>query len=151
MQHPMAVAMPRILMMMKSLFFIMLRIVITRKFRIMANRLVSCERRVRPRTRCFELFVFVLDQEKAGKKEISSCEEDRPVRTFALTGFLSDLSIQTLNMEMLFDVFCNDFTVEQINNTVSIVSIIRRVRHHYDGSSFFIQLGKEFHYFLTIR
>src|SRR5690349_20497995 len=55
-----------------------------------------------------------------------------------------------LNMELLHDVLCYNLSVEEIDDTVRIVSVVRRVRYHDDGSAFLVQLGKKFHYFFTI-
>jgi hypothetical protein len=44
----------------------------------------------------------------------------------------------SLNMEVLFNVFRNHFSVKEIYNSVCIVCIVWRVRHHYDCCSFFI-------------
>jgi hypothetical protein len=55
-----------------------------------------------------------------------------------------------LNVEMLFDIFCDHFTVEQVNDAVGIICIVRRVRYHDDGCTLFIQLGKKLHYLFAI-
>src|SRR5688500_14061234 len=53
-------------------------------------------------------------------------------------------------MEVFLDVFSNNFSVEQINDPVRVVGVVRRVSHHDDRRAFFIQLGKKFHYLFTI-
>ena len=44
------------------------------------------------------------------------------------------------DMEMFLDVFCYNLTIEQVDDTVCVVGIVRRVSHHDDGCSLFVQL-----------
>jgi len=37
----------------------------------------------------------------------------------------SDLCLNLLNMELLLDVFSHDLTIEQVHNTMCVVSIVR--------------------------
>ena len=46
--------------------------------------------------------------------------------------------------------FRHHLTVEQVDNPASIARIVLRVGHHHNGSAFFIQIGQEAHYFLSV-
>ncbi len=56
----------------------------------------------------------------------------------------------TLDMEMFLNVFGHNFSIEQVDDPVRVVSVIRRVRYHDDGSSLFVQLGKKLHHLFTV-
>lgn len=49
----------------------------------------------------------------------------------AMTNLLSD-------MELFFNVLGHDFTIEEVDDAVSVISVIRRVSYHDDGCSFLV-------------
>ena len=56
-----------------------------------------------------------------------------------------------LNMELFFDVLRYNFSIEQVDDAVRIVSIIWRVGNHDDRCSFLVELGQQLHHFFAIR
>ncbi len=57
-------------------------------------------------------------------KSLISCRAPNHINRFGV-GKLNQNTVCLLNVEMLFDVLRNNFTVEQVDDTVRIVSIVR--------------------------